>query len=193
MGAAEALSGGFSAPGPEAARAFRTLLDAMARPGSRQRVAGARPPLPLSPAAGTALLALADAETPLWLPDRLSGAAADWLAFHTNAPRTAPERAVFALGRWEELAPIARFAAGTPDYPDRSATLLVEVAALEGGPELRLSGPGLPAPAVFAPRLPEDAAAALAANAARFPLGVDLVFAAGGEIAALPRSTRLEV
>ncbi|GMG83378.1 phosphonate C-P lyase system protein PhnH [Paralimibaculum aggregatum] len=192
--AGDALSGGFADPARDGAAAFRAVLSAMAHPGRIERLAGAAPPAGISPAAGALMLALADAETPVWLPERLAGGpVAEWLRFHTNAPAAAGRSAAaFALGRWEELVPLADYPAGCPSYPDRSATLVVDLPALEGGPALTLSGPGLAAPARFAPMLPAEAAAALAENAARFPLGVDVCFAAADRVAALPRSTRLE-
>ena len=64
---AEVLSGGFSNPAQDSARAFRACLEAMARPGHIQQIAGAVPPAPLSPAAGAILLTLADATTPTFI------------------------------------------------------------------------------------------------------------------------------
>jgi len=188
------LEGGFADRPREAAAAFRAALDAMARPARIREARGAAPPAGLSPGAGALLLCLADAETPVWLPERLrDGPVAQWLRFHTNAP-AAPDRAAarFGLGDWTELAPPGGWPLGDPAYPDRSATLIVEVPALEGGAPLRLSGPGIGGTLDFAPDLPADAAAVLRENARGFPLGLDFFFAAGARIAALPRSTRLE-
>jgi alpha-D-ribose 1-methylphosphonate 5-triphosphate synthase subunit PhnH len=98
---------------------------------------------------------------------------------------------MFAVGRWEELLPLAGWPAGEPEYPDRAATLIVEVEALAGGPVLELSGPGIDGRARLAPVLPEGAAEALRANAARVPRGLDFFFTAGGQVAGLPRSTRI--
>ncbi len=192
-GATAALEGGFTDPAQDAARAFRAALSAMARPGRCVSLAGARPPEGLAPAAGALLLVLADADTPVWLPTRLrNSAAAEWLRFHTNAPAAEADRAAFACGRWAELAPLARWPSGTPAYPDRSATLLIEVPALTGGSGLGLRGPGIQGRAEIAPALPEGAAAALAENARQAPLGVDVFLVAGASAMALPRSTRLE-
>lgn len=183
-----ALEGGFADPAPEAARAFRAALRAMARPGSIERVTGARPPAPLSPAAGALLLVLADPETPVFLAGAADAPMArDWVAFHCGAPFASAERAMFAVGRWEDLGPLDRFAVGTADYPDRSATLIVETDRLEAA-GARLTGPGIEREA-FLP-LPEIAA--FRRNRARFPLGLDFWFCAGDRIAALPRTTRVE-
>ena len=188
MSAAD-LAGGFADAPVEAALAFRAALAAMAQPGTIHRVAGAAPPAPLLPAAGVLALTLCDAETPVWLaPDLASKAVRAWLAFHTGAPVTGDRAAaMFAFGSWAALAPIEDFAAGTPDFPDRSATLIVQMDRLEAA-GTRLTGPGIAQTAALS--LPDPAA--LAANAALFPLGRDLFLCAGDRLAALPRSTRPE-
>ena len=182
------LNGGFAAPAHESARNFRALMEAMARPGTRQPVSGALPPAPLSPAAGAAVLTLLDETTPL----HLAGAhncpeVAQWITFHTGAPLVTAEEAQFALGEWEALLPLSRFAEGDPAYPDRSATLILELTSLMGdGPTL--TGPGIQKTA----SLPLPEVDVFRANAARFPLGFDCFLTAGSEVAALPRSTKLE-
>jgi alpha-D-ribose 1-methylphosphonate 5-triphosphate synthase subunit PhnH len=185
---ATALSGGFGDAPVQSARAFRAILEAMARPGSIRQVAGATPPAPLSAAAGTVLLTLVDPTTKL----HLAGAAdcadvRDWVAFHLGAPLVAAEEADFALGTWAALQPVARFRIGQPDYPDRAATLIVEVDRLVNhGPAL--AGPGIEL--VTWLNLPETAA--FRANRALFPLGFDTILTAGDRLAGLPRSTRVE-
>lgn len=182
------LTGGFVDPAPEAARAFRAIIEAMARPGRVFAVAGAAPPAPLSVAAGVALLTLADATTPVHLAGAADTAGLrDWLTFHTGAPVVPAAAAVFALGDWDALAPFGRYATGTAEYPDRSATLIVEVPALAPATH-RLRGPGIDGAA--AARLPGDEVARL--NAGCFPLGLDLILTCGAELMALPRTTRLE-
>jgi alpha-D-ribose 1-methylphosphonate 5-triphosphate synthase subunit PhnH len=185
---AAALSGGFADAPVQSARAFRQVLEAMARPGTIRQVAGATPPAPLSVAAGTVLLTLVDPTTKL----NLAGAAdsqdvRDWVAFHLGAPLVAAEEADFALGTWEALQPVSRFRIGEPDYPDRSATLIVEMDRLVNhGPAL--AGPGIEL--VTWLNLPETAA--FRANRAQFPLGFDTFLTCGDRLAGLPRSTRVE-
>lgn len=185
---AEALSGGFADAPLQSARAFRALMEAMARPGSIHRVEGAAPPAPLSVAAGVALLTLADGTTPLHLAGALDcPAVRDWITFHLGAPFGTAEEADFGLGAWQDLLPVARFRIGQPDYPDRSATLIVALDRLEAeGP--RLTGPGIRDGASLS--LPE--VAAFRANRALFPLGFDTVLTCGDRLAALPRSTSVE-
>jgi alpha-D-ribose 1-methylphosphonate 5-triphosphate synthase subunit PhnH len=180
-------TGGFRDPPVEAARAFRAAMTALARPGRIETVAGAAPPAPLSPAAGVLMLTLADADTPLHLAGEADAPAVrEWLAFHTAVPLVGPGEAAFALGRWEALLPLDAYAQGLPEYPDRSATLIVELdrLAAEGA---ELDGPGIATRAALS--LPDRAA--FRANHARFPLGLDFFFTCGDRLAALPRSTRV--
>ncbi|MEM6679130.1 MAG: phosphonate C-P lyase system protein PhnH [Pseudomonadota bacterium] len=189
---ADVYAGGFAEPGREASVAFRGVLDALARPGRIVEITGATPSGALPPASGAALLCLADPDAPVWYAPDLGGDSADWVLFHTGAPRAASrDVAAFALGRWEDLMPLADWPAGTADYPDRSTTLLICLPSLEGGPRLRLEGPGIEGAVEVAPALPPDAATVLSANRARFPLGVDLFLVAGNRLMGLPRSTRV--
>lgn len=173
---------------------FRALLDAMARPGTVHRPAG----LPDDAGSHAALtgvaLMLLDQETPVWLDAGGSDLRAR-LAFHCGCPSADdPAKAAFALLTDPTgLLGLERFAQGTPEFPDRSATILCALPALEGGSVLSLSGPGIAGSRSFAPAgLPEGFTLLWAANNARYPLGVDLVLAAGDALAALPRTTRLE-
>lgn len=182
-----ALDGGFADAPVDAARAFRALMQAMARPGRIETLATARPPVPVSRAAGTLILTLCDAEAGLHLAGRHdTQAVRDWVTFHTGAPTVAAEQAQFALGDWEALLPLSRFPIGTPEYPDRSATLIVEMPRLaaEG---ITLSGPGIARRAAL--HLPDPDA--MRANAARFPLGLDFFLTCNDRVTALPRSTRV--
>jgi alpha-D-ribose 1-methylphosphonate 5-triphosphate synthase subunit PhnH len=184
----DVLEGGFADPPVDAAQAFRAALIALSRPGRIVTVTGAQPPAPLSVAAGVLLLSLTDGTTPVHLAGRLDcPALCDWITFHTGAPLVGASEAMFALGDWAALQPLGRFAIGTPEYPDRSATLIVEVPAL-AATGARLSGPGIQDAAHLS--LPE--LAAFAENHARYPLGWDAFLTTGDRLAGLPRSTRVE-
>jgi len=193
--ACHAVDGGVGDPVHDSQRVFRAVLDAMARPGTVQRInAQANPPHPMAPVLAAITLTLADADTPLWLDPTLrgSGEVLGWLAFHTGAPLVdAPADAVFALVTdGAALPPLEAFAQGNDAYPDRSTTLILAVETLENGTPHTLTGPGIKDRAtLFAAPLPAHFAAQWAANRARFPRGVDLVFAAPGALAALPRTT----
>jgi alpha-D-ribose 1-methylphosphonate 5-triphosphate synthase subunit PhnH len=188
----------FADPVLDAQAAFRAVMDAMARPGSIRPLPSAlTPPLPLSPAAAAVALTLLDYEAPFWLDAPLARAAevASWLHFHTGAPRVdVPEEAAFAFLADPANAPAcARFALGSPDYPDRSTTLVLQVESLSDAAQMRLSGPGIAgARTIAAAPLRDDFLAEAARNRACFPCGVDFIFVAADALAALPRSTRVE-
>ena len=175
---------------------FRAVLDAMAAPGTVRPVAArmAAPP-PLVDAAAAVALTLCDHDTPVWLDAALrNDQVAAWLRLHCGCRLVAePHAAAFAFaGAPRELPPIDAFCLGTPDYPNRSATIVLQVEALHGGPPLALRGPGIRDRHVLcAPGLPDDMPVRLAANRALFPRGLDFILAAPNEIAALPRSVRL--
>lgn len=196
---AEHMTGGFSDPVFDAQAIFRAVMDAMARPGTIQPAkARPRPPQPLSPVAAAVALALCDHDTPLWLDPVLKQAAAvaNWLGFHTGAPLVdLPADAHFALvADPASLIALENFAQGTQEYPDRSTTLVLQVASLSSGDRLALGGPGIDGSTRFAPTpLPRHFVEQWKQNRARFPRGVDLVLAAPEGIACLPRTTRIRM
>jgi alpha-D-ribose 1-methylphosphonate 5-triphosphate synthase subunit PhnH len=189
-----AIARGFSDPVRDAQAVFRAVMNAMARPGTVQALHGVTAPAPLSPSAAAVGLALLDYETPVWLDPVLATAdVMDWLRFHTgSAVTTDPAHAAFAFATGGSLPDFATFAQGTPDYPDRSTTLVITVAGFAGGPQLHLSGPGVSGTCAFsAAPLPDDLAQRLAANRQKFPCGIDLILVSADGVAALPRSVRV--
>ena len=189
------LDGGFTAPVFQSQAVFRLAMDAMAQPGRIVDLGhSVQAPAPLEPAAAAFLATLADYDTPVWFEDSNAEAAVSWLTFHTGAAvANDPLTASFALlskkgpvGGWLKL-PM-----GSLSYPDRSATLLLSVESLRDGTPLTIRGPGIETAATIAPRgLPDGFTETMAINAARFPLGFDLLMTCGSELLALPRTTRL--
>lgn len=192
-----AVEGGLRDPVFDGQAIFRALMEAFAEPGTVAEF-GARiaAPRPLVPAAAAILAALADGDTPVWMAESHDGseAAARWLRFQTGAPVTAdPAEAAFALlVQGDDATRWSRFPRGTPDYPDRSAMLLLPVSSFAGGAPLVLAGPGISTERrIAAIGLPAGFVDVLAENRAGFPLGIDLVLVCGTSALALPRSTRV--
>ena len=118
----------------------------------------------------------------------------DFVRFHTGAP-IAPDTAaaIFALVTPAGQPMLGGFAIGSDPYPDRSATLVIQVPALRGGPTRILRGPGIDGSAIAGiAGLADSFWSEWTANRALFPCGVDVVFAAGSELLALPRSIAME-
>lgn len=174
--------------------AFRALMDCLARPGEIRKLDGAGAPAPIAPATAALVRSLADYESPVWLDPGFAAApaVAEWIRFHTGAPIVAsPGDAAFALIADALTLPgFMQFAQGSEEYPDRSTTIIIQVERF-AGPALVLQGPGIKATRAFAAEpLPHDFAQRLRDNRELFPRGIDLVFVAGREVAALPRSVR---
>jgi alpha-D-ribose 1-methylphosphonate 5-triphosphate synthase subunit PhnH len=176
---------------------FRSVMDAMARPGSVQRVEAVAGE-PAGVMRGTAAIALTlfDHDTPIWLDARMSqtSAVAKWLKFHTSAPVTADSSiASFALiGDAPGLPALERFAFGSNEYPDRSTTLILQVESLTTGPAFELRGPGIDGTIVLQATIqPPDLFERLAINQTLFPRGVDVVLVHDDVIVAIPRTARL--
>jgi len=198
MADSAAIEGGFADLVLDGQRVFRATMDALANPGTVNRLGALpQPPAPLTPELAALALTLCDHDSPVWLDATLaaSGVVADWLRFQTGAPIVAdPAEAMFALvADAAGLQRIEAFAMGTDQYPDRSTTLIVAVAGLAGGATLMLRGPGVEDEIAFAPQL---AIAAFVAqwgdNRAKFPRGIDLILVGDGAVAGLPRTTRIE-
>jgi len=196
MAAQSAIQPAFRDAVRESQAVVRVAMRAMAAPGQIIELdAGLVPPAPLLVPAAALLLALCDFETPVWLDPVLvdGGDVAAFLRFHTGArPVPSPAEAAFAVVADAARMPALKtFAQGTPDYPDRSATLILQVETLVTGGWI-LEGPGIRGTACFsAATLPADFTTQLRANRAAFPCGVDIFFATRISLAALPRSTRI--
>jgi len=191
------LPAGFADKVLSAQTTFRSVMDAIARPGSVQQVVAAVG-TPASVMRGTAAIALTlfDHDTPIWLDAKLSETTevAKWLKFHSSAPVVADSSiASFALiGEGGAFPDLTRFSFGTNEYPDRSTTLILQVPSLTEGREYRLSGPGIDGTALLRATIaPNDLFDRLAINEALFPRGIDVVLVSGEAIVAIPRTARL--
>jgi alpha-D-ribose 1-methylphosphonate 5-triphosphate synthase subunit PhnH len=191
-----AVAAGFAEPVLAAQATFRTVMDAMARPGTVRALAGVAAPAPLSATAAAIALTLLDYETPFWLDAPLAdtGEVARFISFHTGARLTAdPADAAFAFVAAPAAAlPFARFAQGSAEYPDRSTTLVLQVAHLAEGDGMVLRGPGIAGTRQLAASpLPANFLDQFADNRALFPRGVDILLATPAAAAGLPRSLHL--
>lgn len=191
------IAPGFSDPVFQSQAAFRALLAALSEPGTLQNVASEiTPPEGLATATATALLTLADYETPVWLPEALrNGPAGAWLRFHCAAALVEnPAEAAFAvIDSTADEPKLSAFNLGTDQFPDRSTTVIVQAAGLEGGPALTLAGPGILGSRDIAPQgFRSGFTDELRENGTLYPLGVDVLLVHGEGLIGLPRSTQIE-
>lgn len=188
---------GLADPVLESQRIFRVLLDALAHPGRIVVMPGPdSSPAPIHGAAAAICLALVDHETPLWLDAAAArGGMAEFVRFHCGCQVVeAPEQARFAVvSDPDAMPPLARFDIGTDEFPDRSATVIVQTRGLSEGPGRRLTGPGIAGESrLEVSGLPASLWRALDANHALFPRGVDVLLTDGARLVALPRTTKVE-
>ncbi len=191
------LPAGFADKVFSAQSTFRSVMSAMASPGSVQRIVAASG-APASMMLGTAAIALTlfDHDTPLWLDPAMAATAdvAKWLRFHTGAPVVADSSICgFALiGDAGSLPALDRFAFGTNEYPDRATTLILQIESLSRGVAYELRGPGIDGVAVLQASIqPADLFGRLEINRTLFPRGIDVVLVADDSIVAIPRTARI--
>jgi alpha-D-ribose 1-methylphosphonate 5-triphosphate synthase subunit PhnH len=191
------LPAGFADKVLSAQSTFRSVMDAMARPGSVQCISAATG-TPAAMMRGTAAIALTlfDHDTPVWLDPAMSETSevTKWLKFHTGAPVVGDSSICsFALiGDAKALPALDRFAFGSNEYPDRSTTLILQVESLTRGPGFELRGPGIDGVALLHAAIqPQNLFERLAINATLFPRGIDVVLVDDDALVAIPRTTRL--
>jgi alpha-D-ribose 1-methylphosphonate 5-triphosphate synthase subunit PhnH len=184
---------GFDDLAADSQAVFRAVLEAMSRPGRRiANPVACRPPPPLTPTSAAVALALVDHDVSFWLDQSLDvPAVAEFLRFHTSAKACAtPGDADFALvGRADAMPRMDAFNCGSLLHPERSTTVIVQTAALDGGSPVHLIGPGIERRATIAP----DGLSAgfwedWTENRRRFPLGIDIVMTDDRHLLALPRT-----
>jgi alpha-D-ribose 1-methylphosphonate 5-triphosphate synthase subunit PhnH len=188
---------GFSDVAVDSAHAFRAIMQAMARPGRVMELgAGLTVPDPMLASTVAVALTLCDFQTPMWLAPSLgTDKVTHYLRFHAGAPVTDdPGKAQFLFAPAEEMPPgLALLLQGTHEYPDRSATLVIQAPGFVPG-AVALSGPGIRGSESFGVTgLGPVFWAAMADNHTRFPTGIDVIFTAPGLVAALPRSTEIRL
>jgi alpha-D-ribose 1-methylphosphonate 5-triphosphate synthase subunit PhnH len=205
------MTAGFRDATHGAQQTFRAVLDAMSRPGHLfalppAAIAGIVPPAsarvgePMSAGMAAVLLTLLDGEVAVRLAGSLmSAAAASYVRFHTGVHlASTDELAEFTAVRADDVdAPLWQgLDLGSDEAPQRGATLIVEVDAFadRAHTRLRLSGPGIQTTqALGVTGLSAEFWSWRMRAVALMPRGVDLILVCGTQLAALPRSTRIEL
>lgn len=189
---------GFPDPVHDSQGCFREALQALSTPGAvvpSKPALNAPPPL-LAPAAAI-LLTLLDSDCTLWLSASLRQREVfAFFRFHTGCKIVSEiGDAQFALVHDElELPRLACFEWGSDEYPDRSATLIVQVGQLAEQGAWRLTGPGIEhSRSVRAGALPLWFVGDWASVHASFPRGIDMFLCTDAQLMALPRTTQIAI
>ncbi len=191
------LIAGFSDPVQQAQQVFRALLKAMSEPGTLVSCSHTDElPAGLNSASWQLSLSLLDADTQVWLSPSLAGsdAVTSNLRFHCQCPITDDvANADFIIADSSELPLLNDLNWGCAEYPDRSATLIIQVPALSNEPFWNLTGPGIKTSRdLRIAGLSEQFRGALIQSRKRFPLGIDTIYCCGETLAALPRTTQIK-
>jgi alpha-D-ribose 1-methylphosphonate 5-triphosphate synthase subunit PhnH len=160
---------------------FRALCTAMSRPGTVQSVP--------EPADHAVLATLVDHEVSLATPDEELRQALDREGRLQTAP---PASADLLHARGAPDWDVREATRGSLVEPSDGATVVYRVDGWEGT-RLGIRGPGVPGRRELAVALPPPELERLAAAGADYPRGVDAVFATADAVAAVPRSSTLEV
>ncbi|MFZ5579856.1 MAG: phosphonate C-P lyase system protein PhnH [Pseudomonadota bacterium] len=169
---------------------FRALLQAQSYPGLAVDIDSIAPGVPAHRAV---LAALLDAEVSLADPCGLLSAQHDWPFL--EAREASSEHADFILAPGDAALAL-RPRLGTLAEPEKSATLVLTVNGLgsDTGLALRLQGPGVRGERLLhVDGLLADWLRQRNDWNAAFPMGVDVILAGRERIAALPRTTHVEV
>jgi alpha-D-ribose 1-methylphosphonate 5-triphosphate synthase subunit PhnH len=184
---------GFKNPVHDSQQTFRSLLDALARPGILQTTAPLTPPQGLSPGCAAACLTLLDLETTVWLQPGISESVQAWLLFHTGCRFTAqPQTADFAvIAQIETMPRLEEFNWGTAEYPEASTSLLIQLPTLQGAGAATLQGPGILATITLQTPLLKDFWQQWQAMTIHYPLGLDAWCFADRQVLGLPRTAQI--
>lgn len=220
-----AIAAGFSDTIHDSQYCFRHLLTAMSQPGTLVELNLAQGFGSMMPASTQVLLALADNSTPVWLSNQFANdiAVKENLNFHLGCSILSGQKNGVQLSEIQQKPSFGvisqqdlvnfdwsqtSFFVGCEEYPDRSTTVIVEVAGLSTVPcslpepdadspvVLRLSGPGIEHEArVVVQSLSSTVISIMLSQRKthKFPLGLDFILVSGEQVVALPRSTTVEV
>ena len=187
---------GFADATHHAQSVFRSVLDALSRPGRLQTLEasdGLQAPAPLSRGLTALLLTLLDTETSLHLSASVASDAA-WMycRFHTGVQREDDAGQADFVATRASHARLDGLRLGSDEAPQQGATLIVDTGslALERGAHLRLTGPGIEhEQRVGLCGLPLAFWQQRIAMQPLFPRGVDLLLVCGSQLIGVPRST----
>jgi alpha-D-ribose 1-methylphosphonate 5-triphosphate synthase subunit PhnH len=191
------LKPGFADHVFQAQAAFRAVLNAMSYAGRVYELkTDLDPPAPFAATTAAIALTLFDLDNAVWLDGAsVEGQAPAFLRFHcgTRLCRDPIEARFAVIADPTAMPALDSFAIGEDRYPDRSATLIIQVPSLTGGPATSWTGPGIESSReVRIAGLPARFWEQWALNHELYPLGVDVIFTTASSIIGLPRSIRVE-
>ncbi|MCF8147042.1 MAG: phosphonate C-P lyase system protein PhnH [Sulfuritalea sp.] len=199
------LGRGFAEPAACSQTVFRQALDALSLPGRLQHLDVSGPmqsmqaPQNAHPAAAALLLALLDQDCKLWLSSGFDiSDAGTWLRFHTGCTLVSDSKEADFV--WVasplEMPAFEHLAQGSAEYPELSATCVVQVMGLATSDQAgawSISGPGIKGTGhMHVDGLSPEFTTQRCASQAHSPCGVDFLFTHSVSFVGLPRSTLIK-
>ncbi|AFZ58574.1 phosphonate C-P lyase system protein PhnH [Anabaena cylindrica FACHB-243] len=184
---------GFPDPIHDSQKTFRALLDAHARPGTPYLItANLTIPQGLNSGCAAACLTLFDLDVQVWLQPSFEPQVKAWLLFHTGCRfTTQPEQADFAvIQNIDKFTELSNFNSGTPEKPETSTTLLIQLESFSAGRTVVLTAPGILKEQIISPQVPLHFWESWAKNHQSYPLGLDAFLFAKNSVIGLPRTTK---
>ncbi|WP_119394509.1 phosphonate C-P lyase system protein PhnH [Salinibius halmophilus] len=189
------ITASFSDPVHSAQQSFRTLLTAIAEPGTIHGLDQGMQFAPLGASLTAATLTLCDNTTSVYLSHALNQESVRAnLVFHCGCTLVAePYLADFALLTLAEFTNMREFKIGDEAQPQLNCTFFVQVDTFGQGTHLHLQGPGIQTTRQLAiAKLTDAQVAMLQVNHQQFPLGYDTFFFSKTQVCALARSTQVD-
>ena len=196
---------GFSNPTLCSQAVFRQSLVALSLPGQAQTLdlslsnPAMQDPENAHAASAALLLALLDQDCKVWLSDGFANShAAAWLRFHTGCTfvKNSIEADFVWIAHANELPAFENLAQGNAQYPELSATCVVQVMGFETGGNAdawTLSGPGVNGTIQLKlVGLPDNFVSARRNSQVHAPCGIDFFFTNNNTLMGLPRSTQVK-
>jgi alpha-D-ribose 1-methylphosphonate 5-triphosphate synthase subunit PhnH len=181
----------------DAQTTFRSLLTAMAHPGTPIPLTlEMTPPEELLTSCAAACLTLFDLDTKIWVSPDLPATVKSWLTFHAGCSFTEDSsQSHFAvIANAVTMPPLTGFHPGTNEEPEQSTTLLIQVPHWQEEPGLYLCGPGIVREQTMPqPEIADNFWQHWAENHHAYPLGVDVFFFHPQWVIGLPRTTTVQM
>lgn len=183
---------GFLDPVIESQRTFRLILKAISHPGRVIPLeVELKAPPPLYPTTAAICLTLLDPETPLWIEGGASQEITEWLRFHCGCPlMDSPTVANFGLiPQGFEDCSFDQFCIGEEEFPERSATLMIQISGFKVEAGRSWKGPGIKTEEhLQVLGLSDTFWKFWHRNHTLYPLGVDVFFISPSAMVGLPRT-----
>ncbi len=191
-----AFSSGYESRAVEASHDFRVLMNALSRPGTRQPVPHNTEKVEgLNAGSVVAALTLCDHETTVFLEESdANDKVHDFLTFRCGCTiiTDVADADFLFFASFPPPSVLDTLKTGSSQYPDRSATAIIQVDTIEQTGSLNFQGPGiLDRHLLGISAIGSDFIDWWAGNNQRFPLGIDAFLTTDDAIVGLPRTVKI--